>query len=240
MGPHCANAFDPHSWGTITDAVTLEVMRIVLVIGLFAIGVELPRSYMAKHGKGLVAMVVPTMAIGWVTVASMRMLYYVNMPMTLLVGLIYLLFPQLDFISCLVIAACLTPTDPIICATIVGELLLLNEFEVDAEEHPAGKFAVQNVPLELRHILSAESAANDGLAYPFLTISLYLIHESSNGAAIGRWILIGCLCTSNHFMTRVPTQISGACRPSDSWCVHWLHTRSAPLFLLCKARFSCQ
>jgi NhaP-type Na+/H+ or K+/H+ antiporter len=70
MGPSGANLFDPRSSGTKTNALTLEVMRVVLAIGLFAIGVQLPRSYMAKHAKGLAAMVVPTMAIGWVVVAG--------------------------------------------------------------------------------------------------------------------------------------------------------------------------
>ena len=72
MGPHCANIFDPRSWGDQTQRVTLEVMRIVLATGLFAIGVELPRSYMADHAKGLLVMVVPTMAFGWLIVAGMR------------------------------------------------------------------------------------------------------------------------------------------------------------------------
>ena len=31
------------------------------------------------------------------------------------------LFPSLSFISCMVIAACLTPTDPVISAAIVGK-----------------------------------------------------------------------------------------------------------------------
>lgn len=70
MGPYVANVFDPRSWGSATNAITLEVMRIVLATGLFAIGVELPQSYMAKHAKGLISMVVPTMAIGWVVVAG--------------------------------------------------------------------------------------------------------------------------------------------------------------------------
>jgi NhaP-type Na+/H+ or K+/H+ antiporter len=50
--------------------ITLEVMRVVLAIGLFAIGVELPASYMGKHVRGLVVLVVPTMAIGWLVVAG--------------------------------------------------------------------------------------------------------------------------------------------------------------------------
>ncbi|KAJ3514637.1 hypothetical protein NLJ89_g2266 [Agrocybe chaxingu] len=160
MGPYFAGVFDPRSWGSVSDEVTLEVMRIVLATGLFAIGVELPRAYMATHAKSLLAMVVPTMAIGWVIVA----------------GLLRALFPQLNFISCLAISACLTPTDPIICAAIVG-----------------GTFARQHVPVNLRHILSAESAANDGLAYPFLSLTIYLTLEGTRGIAFTHWILIGWL-----------------------------------------------
>ena len=46
-------------------------MRVVLATGLFAIGVELPKGYMVDHAKSLIAMVVPTMAIGWVIVAGL-------------------------------------------------------------------------------------------------------------------------------------------------------------------------
>ena len=75
MGPYVANIFDPRSWSADTNKITLEVMRIVLATGLFAIGVELPQSYMADHAKGLLIMVVPTMAFGWIIVAGMRSLY---------------------------------------------------------------------------------------------------------------------------------------------------------------------
>lgn len=73
MGPYGAGVFDPRSWGSTSksNAITLEVMRVVLAIGLFAIGVELPKTYMAKHAKSLCVMVVPTMGIGWVIVAGM-------------------------------------------------------------------------------------------------------------------------------------------------------------------------
>jgi NhaP-type Na+/H+ or K+/H+ antiporter len=59
---------------------------------------------------------------------------------------------------------------------------------------PGGNFAMKHVPVNLRHILSAESAANDGLAYPFLSISLYLTLETSRRVAIGKWFLVGWLC----------------------------------------------
>ena len=72
MGPHVANIFDPRSWGSdeTSQRITLEVMRIVLATGLFAIGVELPQSYLADHAKSLLVMVVPTMAFGWLIVAG--------------------------------------------------------------------------------------------------------------------------------------------------------------------------
>ena len=45
-----------------------------------------------------------------------------------------------------------------------------------------GKFATKHVPVNLRRLVVAESASNDGLAYPFLTISLYLSTESYRSA----------------------------------------------------------
>lgn len=201
MGPYVANVFDPRSWGHTTE-ITLEVMRVVLATGLFAIGVELPQSYMAQHAKGLVVMVVPTMAFGWIIVAGTSRLHCHDSILTLLLILIFYLlaivhalFPNLSFISSLVVAACLTPTDPIICAAIVGTSTGFLFWTVSSYAFPkGGKFALKHVPVNLRRILSAESAANDGLAYPFLSISLYLTLESSRRAAVGKWFLIGWLC----------------------------------------------
>lgn len=45
-------------------------MRVVLATGLFTIGVELPPAYLAKHAIGLLCMIVPTMAFGWIIVAG--------------------------------------------------------------------------------------------------------------------------------------------------------------------------
>ncbi|KIK67104.1 hypothetical protein GYMLUDRAFT_69294 [Collybiopsis luxurians FD-317 M1] len=161
IGPACANIFDPRSWLSQGEhELTLEVMRIVLAIGLFLIGVDLPNKYIWKHAGSLLVMVVPTMAIGWLIVG----------------GMLIVLFPSLTYVSCLVIAACLTPTDPIICSSIVG-----------------GNYAKKHVPEDLRHILAAESAANDGLAYPFLSISIFLTVESSKRVAFGKWFLVGWL-----------------------------------------------
>ena len=57
-----------------------------------------------------------------------------------------------------------------------------------------GKYAKKHVPVNLRYILSAESAANDGLAFPFLSLSIYLTLDSTPREAITDWIVYGCLC----------------------------------------------
>jgi NhaP-type Na+/H+ or K+/H+ antiporter len=71
MGPYCANVFDPRGWAPEIGAITLEVMRVVLVVGLFAIGVEMPGRHMTLENlRGLLVLVIPTMAIGWFAVAG--------------------------------------------------------------------------------------------------------------------------------------------------------------------------
>ncbi|KAF8530453.1 Sodium/hydrogen exchanger family-domain-containing protein [Hysterangium stoloniferum] len=160
IGPHCANVINPRTWGTDTNAITLEVMRITLATGLFAIGAELPRAYLAQHWRSLTIMVIPTMAFGWIVCASFMFWF----------------FPGLGFISALCISACLTPTDPILAVAITS-----------------GTYAVKHVPVNIRRLIAAESAANDGLAYPFLSISIYLSVEASKRTALGKWFLIGWL-----------------------------------------------
>ncbi len=99
-------------------------------------------------------------------------------------GLIYALIPGLNFLSSLAIAACLTPTDPILAAAVVG-----------------GKYADKHVPAHIRHLLAAESGCNDGAAFPFLYIALYLIIDNHNvGEAIKDWFLILWLCTPLYFV----------------------------------------
>lgn len=164
IGPHGAGMLDPQKWGngstTNVTHITLEVMRITLAIGLFAIGVDLPKRYLAAHWKSLAIVVIPTMAFGWLASA----------------GFMYWLFPGLTYISALCISACLTPTDPVLSVAIT-----------------TGAFAVQYVPENIRNLIAAESAANDGLAYPFLSISVYLSIEASKGLAIGEAFLLGWL-----------------------------------------------
>ena len=69
IGPYGANIINPRGWGghesgETTNIITLEFTRVVLAIGVFAIGVELPKAYMAKHWKSLFFLLAPIMT--WV------------------------------------------------------------------------------------------------------------------------------------------------------------------------------
>ncbi|SPJ74436.1 related to Na+/H+ antiporter CNH1 [Fusarium torulosum] len=141
FGPHAANLIDPQSWGS-TDIVTVEFSRIVLVVQCFAVGVELPKFYMERHWKSVIFLLVPVMTFGWLITSLF----------------IFWMIPALDWLDSLVVAACVTATDPVLASSVVGK----------------GKFA-KRVPKHLRDLLSAESGCNDGMAFPFIYLSLYLI-----------------------------------------------------------------
>ncbi|KAK8076292.1 Na(+)/H(+) antiporter [Apiospora phragmitis] len=73
---------------------------------------------------------------------------------------IWWLIPPLNWLESLCVAACVTATDPVLASSVVGK----------------GKFA-KRVPKHLRDLLSAESGCNDGMAFPFIYLALYLIQE---------------------------------------------------------------
>ncbi|KJZ75246.1 hypothetical protein HIM_05440 [Hirsutella minnesotensis 3608] len=147
FGPHVANLINPNEWGS-TDIVTLEFSRLVLVVQCFAIGVELPKFYMEKHWRSVVFLLVPVMTAGWLVTSLF----------------VWWMIPPLNWLESLVVAACVTATDPVLASSVVGK----------------GKFA-KRVPKHLRDLLSAESGCNDGMAFPFIYLSLYLIqyHQSA-------------------------------------------------------------
>ncbi|KAK4053853.1 hypothetical protein OIV83_001509 [Microbotryomycetes sp. JL201] len=91
-------------------------------------------------------------------------------------GFIKLLIPSLTFLEALCISACVTPTDPILANAIVK-----------------GRFAEKYVPKEVRDLISAESGANDGLGYPFVFITFFLMERRQNGwsygLVVGHWVV---------------------------------------------------
>lgn len=73
----------------------------------------------------------------------------------------------------MVIAACVTPTDPVLSNSVVK-----------------GRFAEKHVPPRIRYLLSAESGINDGMGLPFLFLGLYLMSEQTTGSAIAKWFYL--------------------------------------------------
>ncbi|GAB1320329.1 Na+/H+ antiporter [Madurella fahalii] len=156
FGPHAANLINPEEWGSV-DIVTIEFSRLVLVVQCFAVGVELPKYYMEKHWKSVAFLLVPVMTFGWLITSLF----------------IWWMVEPLNWLESLVVAACVTATDPVLASSVVGK----------------GKFA-KRVPKHLRDLLSAESGCNDGMAFPFIYLSLYLILDRQNARDVSfHWIV---------------------------------------------------
>jgi NhaP-type Na+/H+ or K+/H+ antiporter len=80
-------------------------------------------------------------------------------------GLIVYVVTDLPFWVAMLTAAVVTPTDPVVASTIV-----------------TGRVAEENLPATIRNAISAESGANDGLAYPFVVLSILLLRRSTEDA----------------------------------------------------------
>ncbi|KAI7819012.1 Cation/H+ exchanger, partial [Gamsiella multidivaricata] len=156
IGPYAIGIFDPLGWQEF-DQVTLEFTRIVIAVQVMAAGVSLPRAYIVKERLSLFMMIVPLMVLMWCTSAL----------------LIWGLIPNLGFVEAMVIAACVTPTDPVLSNSVVK-----------------GRFAEKHVPPRIRYLLSAESGINDGMGLPFLFLGLYLLREQTAGVAIAKWFYL--------------------------------------------------
>lgn len=86
---------------------------------------------------------------------------------------IWWLIPSLNWLESLAIAACVTATDPVLASSVVGK----------------GKFA-KRVPKHLRDVLSAESGCNDGMAFPFIYLAVYLLQEHLHaGPSLYHWFV---------------------------------------------------
>jgi NhaP-type Na+/H+ or K+/H+ antiporter len=78
--------------------------------------------------------------------------------------------------TALVIAACLTPTDPVLAASVLSN----SQFS-------------DRVPLRIRRLLGAESGCNDGVSFPFLYLGLSMLTRATLGATLKEWFLITIL-----------------------------------------------
>jgi sodium/hydrogen antiporter len=102
---------------------------------------------------------------------EMLLVLGLGMPLMWLSGtLVSVAVLGLPILYCLLLGAVLSPTDPVLADSIV-----------------TGKTAEQAVPERMRHGITAESGANDGLAVLFVLLAVYLL-ESPADEAISHWL----------------------------------------------------
>jgi sodium/hydrogen antiporter len=120
-----------------TDSAVVHLIELALILTLFSDGLFVDRELLRIH---------------WGPVTRAIVL---AMPITL--GLLALMgrgiFPDLTWEQAFLLAAVLTPTDPVVTSTVV---------------------TAQRVPSTVRHTLNLESGLNDGLALPFVLFFLVL------------------------------------------------------------------
>lgn len=143
------------------ELLNLNFCRLVLAVQLVITGIQLPPRYLKAEWKSLAYLLGPCMAFMWL-VSSI---------------LIWALVPKMTFMYALVVGAYVTPTDPVLSASIVK-----------------GKFADKHLPKKLQNLTIAESGVNDGMGYPFVYLPLYLVtyvgqgaHGHSAGKPVGIW-----------------------------------------------------
>jgi NhaP-type Na+/H+ or K+/H+ antiporter len=133
-----------------TDPAVVHLIELALILTLFSDGLFVDRELLRIH---------------WGPVTRAIVL---AMPITL--GLLAVMsrgiFPDLTWEEAFLLAAVLTPTDPVVTSTVV---------------------TAQRVPSTVRHTLNLESGLNDGLALPFVLFFLVLAepggdagHEAAN------------------------------------------------------------
>lgn len=161
LGPSVLDVFSPHNrWG-LTDTFTLELTRLVLCLQCFAVGVELPPRWLAvrRHAVSLAWLLGPVMLASWLVTAALA----------------HWVLGGLGIATAMVIAACLSPTDPILSSAVLG-----------------GGFS-ERVPARLRALLAAESACNDGASFPLLHIGLAALSPRPAAEAARDWLLVTVL-----------------------------------------------
>jgi NhaP-type Na+/H+ or K+/H+ antiporter len=157
-GPHGIGILTPYKWG-FSDDVIQEFTRIIVGVQCFAVGLELPSGYFTRTWKSVGVLLGPVMAFGWVVCAAFIMLIF-----------------RTDVPTAIIISACLTPTDPVLAASVLAN----------------SQFSTR-VPKRIRDLLSAESGCNDGVSFPFLYIGLSILTRSTVEGIIKKWFVITIL-----------------------------------------------
>ena len=128
-----------------TDKAIVELIELALITTLFSDGMFVERELLRRHWSPVARALVIAMPI----------------TMALLALAAKGLFPDLDWAEAFLLAAVLSPTDPVVTSAVVTSAL---------------------VPSAVRHTLNLESGLNDGLALPFVLFFLVLASPGGNAA----------------------------------------------------------
>jgi NhaP-type Na+/H+ or K+/H+ antiporter len=128
------------------DATVVHLVELALVLTLFSDGLLVDRELLWLHRSAPVRAIVLAMPITLVLLAAAALL----------------LFPDLGWEAAFLLAAVLTPTDPVVTSSVVS---------------------ARGVPAVVRHTLNLESGLNDGLALPFVLFFLVLAEHSGDAGS---------------------------------------------------------
>jgi sodium/hydrogen antiporter len=121
----------------VSDPNVIHLVELALILTLFADGLVVERELLRMHWGP------PARAIVFAMPLTLGLLAVISL----------LLFPELAVAEAFLLAAVLTPTDPVVTSAVVTS---------------------QRVPARVRHTLNLESGLNDGLALPFVLFFLVL------------------------------------------------------------------
>ncbi|WP_347159439.1 cation:proton antiporter [Pontibacter chitinilyticus] len=152
LGPQVLNVLDMHNWGPFEKIMEVAT-QLTISMALMATALRIPKNYLKQAGlmQGIL------LSLGMLGMCAMS---------TLLVHFIL----GVSWIFSFLIGAVVTPTDPVISATVVS-----------------GETAKKLIPDRVRHAISFESGANDGMAFPLVFLPLLLIQKP--GKAWEEWLL---------------------------------------------------
>ncbi|KAF0096274.1 MAG: sodium/hydrogen exchanger [Puniceicoccaceae bacterium 5H] len=136
-----------------------EGARMTLAIGLMGIALRLPKYYWRKEIRFFLMVILLGMPLMW---ASGTLIFW---------GL-----SGFDFWVAALLAAIVTPTDPIVSTPVV-----------------TGTIADKEIPTWEQQGISAESGSNDGLGFLFVILPVYVLNRGAEWATVEHWLLIGLL-----------------------------------------------
>ncbi|KAI8719772.1 Na-H-Exchanger domain-containing protein [Fusarium sp. LHS14.1] len=152
LGPVAAKFIEADKWGAGHEgqkrSITLGVTRVMIGLQLVMAGYQLPARYCLTRWREMALCLLPIMTIMWICTTLC----------------VIATVPKLTVLSALVIASCVTCTDPVLSQAIAK-----------------GPFADKFVARPLREIISAEAGANDGFGFPFLMLAVYIMRYTGGG-----------------------------------------------------------